>query len=315
MTGALRRPAWGRRDTVYNLHSTPVEVMLDRFPDARRVGAEWLALCPHHDDRRPSFSFRENEEGAVVATCRAGCDLAQVLAAVGLTYRDLYPGDRTGWRYFRTSHRRPVPPAPRWIEPVPVEDRDPRHPDGPRILERWSESRGFDVGAARSLGLEILSTGYVRFPYLYSGQVVGWQDRRLLAGEPRWRTRPGPIPCPYNVDVTRRTGAPVFVVEGATDAIALLSSVPDCQAVGIPGVSGLKAEWVHLFAGLHVIASPDSDEAGDRLRARVHELLGPVARSVTDLVVPVGHKDHAAWRQADPADHALSIRHAVEEAR
>ena len=59
---------------------------------ARPVGpGRWLARCPAHDDKSPSLSVREADDGRTLITCFAGCDAGAVAGAVGLTLRDLFP--------------------------------------------------------------------------------------------------------------------------------------------------------------------------------------------------------------------------------
>jgi hypothetical protein len=61
----------------------------------RRVGADWVACCPAHDDRTPSLSIREVAGGKILIHCHAGCEQARVLAA--LRQRGLWaPGDPSG---------------------------------------------------------------------------------------------------------------------------------------------------------------------------------------------------------------------------
>ena len=50
----------------------------------------WMALCPAHDDRSPSLSIAQ-EGDKVLVHCFAGCEADDVLAAVDLAWRDLYP--------------------------------------------------------------------------------------------------------------------------------------------------------------------------------------------------------------------------------
>lgn len=50
-----------------------------------------MARCPGHEDRSPSLSIRELDDGALLLHCFAGCQASDVLAAVGLEFRDLYP--------------------------------------------------------------------------------------------------------------------------------------------------------------------------------------------------------------------------------
>jgi hypothetical protein len=67
--------------------------VLDRFPEARKVGRGWDARCPAHGDRNPSLTITMGDANpdAVVMRCGAGCDTADVLARVGLTLADLFP--------------------------------------------------------------------------------------------------------------------------------------------------------------------------------------------------------------------------------
>ena len=55
---------------------------------ARRTDTGFLAHCPAHQDRTPSFSFRE-KDGKVLVHCHAGCRQADVIAA--LRARGLWP--------------------------------------------------------------------------------------------------------------------------------------------------------------------------------------------------------------------------------
>ena len=65
---------------------------VSRLEMARPVGpGRWLARCPAHDDKSPSLSVREADDGRTLLTCFAGCDAGAVAGAVGLTLRDLFP--------------------------------------------------------------------------------------------------------------------------------------------------------------------------------------------------------------------------------
>jgi hypothetical protein len=57
---------------------------------AQRVGAgRWKARCVAHNDRSPSLSIREGENGHVTLFCRAGCSLDAILAELHLLRDDL----------------------------------------------------------------------------------------------------------------------------------------------------------------------------------------------------------------------------------
>lgn len=89
--------------------SAPVHALLDRLDGTRETGAgRWIARCPAHEDRSPSLGIRELGDGTVLIRCHAGCGAADVVAAVGLELRDLFPA--------REDHRqRSVRPRDRFV--------------------------------------------------------------------------------------------------------------------------------------------------------------------------------------------------------
>jgi hypothetical protein len=67
------------------------EGFVSRLDGVRANGSGWAARCPAHDDRRASLSVAEGEDGRVLVRCHAGCEVAAVVAALGMTERDLFP--------------------------------------------------------------------------------------------------------------------------------------------------------------------------------------------------------------------------------
>ena len=69
-----------------------VETLLSRCDMVRETGpGKYIARCPSHDDRSPSLSITEADDGRVLLYCHALCECEDVLSAVGLTFSDLYP--------------------------------------------------------------------------------------------------------------------------------------------------------------------------------------------------------------------------------
>jgi len=66
----------------------------------RRSGHGYLAVCPAHEDRTPSLSIAAGDDGRVLLRCWAGCETRDIVAALGLTWSDLFPA-RTGRRSWR----------------------------------------------------------------------------------------------------------------------------------------------------------------------------------------------------------------------
>src|SRR6476469_7300307 len=48
----------------------------------RKAGSGWTARCPVHDDRTPSLSICDADDGKVLIRCHAGCDQEQVIASL-----------------------------------------------------------------------------------------------------------------------------------------------------------------------------------------------------------------------------------------
>lgn len=66
--------------------------LLDRLDGVRQSGdGRWMAKCPAHEDRSPSLSVRETSDGTVLIHDFAGCSPVDILAAVGLELKDLFP--------------------------------------------------------------------------------------------------------------------------------------------------------------------------------------------------------------------------------
>jgi Protein of unknown function (DUF3631) len=60
--------------------------------NAKRSGEGWKAKCPGaHNDRVPSLSIKEGSDGRVLLHCHAGCSIDDILRAIGLARRDLFP--------------------------------------------------------------------------------------------------------------------------------------------------------------------------------------------------------------------------------
>lgn len=68
-----------------------VEIVLSLLEGVRRSGGGWMARCPAHEDRSASLSIGAGSDGRVLVHCFAGCDTADVLAAIGLGFADLFP--------------------------------------------------------------------------------------------------------------------------------------------------------------------------------------------------------------------------------
>ena len=69
---------------------TPAERFVQRLSKVKGRNGSWTACCPAHEDKSPSLSVREADDGRVLVHCFGGCDVHSVLGAVGMDMSDLY---------------------------------------------------------------------------------------------------------------------------------------------------------------------------------------------------------------------------------
>lgn len=69
-----------------------VDDLLAALKGVRKTSpSTWMAHCPSHEDGSPSLSIRLADDKRVLVKCFAGCEAQEVVGAVGMTLRDLFP--------------------------------------------------------------------------------------------------------------------------------------------------------------------------------------------------------------------------------
>jgi len=69
-----------------------VETILSKLDKVKPRGRNnWQACCPAHEDKGPSLSIRELDDGRILVHCFAGCSVHEIVSAVGLELSDLFP--------------------------------------------------------------------------------------------------------------------------------------------------------------------------------------------------------------------------------
>jgi uncharacterized protein (TIGR03435 family) len=67
-----------------------IEEILARLVHVSRTNNGWQARCPAHDDVKPSLSIGI-DDGKTLLYCHAGCKTEDIVQAMGLSMRDLFP--------------------------------------------------------------------------------------------------------------------------------------------------------------------------------------------------------------------------------
>ena len=234
-------------------NSEPMARVLSLVRGIKRAGHGWKAQCPAHDDKTPSLSITQGDNGCVLLKCHAGCETRAVVAALGLKESDLFePTERT------RSAPRPKPVKKLHSFASAKEAADAYRTTLKKETARWvyRDAAGVPVGLVMRWDTSD-GTKNIR-PVWRIGD--GWQHS--IPSEQR------PL---YALDrLVADASARVFVAEGekCADQLAALGLVATTSPSGAS--SAAKADWSPL-AGREVVILPDADDAG---RKYAEEVLG-----------------------------------------
>ncbi|MFJ2783669.1 MULTISPECIES: phage/plasmid primase, P4 family [unclassified Streptomyces] len=303
----------------------------------------YSALCPAHQDSRPSLRIWRGEDDKVRLTCRAGCGTADVIRAVGLDWSALF--DATGPGSVVPAGRPdPVPPRliaglAAYVDRTSAALGDWSAEWSGRARTYLADRFGLDVETAVDLrvgvdfgdqaeGYAYLSRQYRAHPRItvplcgWDGVARGLQGRDI-GGEcsARWVSLANPRGHHWALWGVLRGGGgygTVLVTEGPGDGLTAVACGYD--AVVIRGASlanspDLVAELAGELRGRHVVLCGDNDRSGTGFSARLAE--GLTAHGVTAYVLDIPHQgdDLTDWRARDPNAFPAELHRAVREAR
>lgn len=84
--------------------------LLSRLTKVKKTGKDsFIACCPAHQDKSPSMTIREVEEGKLLIHCFAECSVENIIGAIGLDFADIMP-DKVD-DVIRKSRKIPFSPA------------------------------------------------------------------------------------------------------------------------------------------------------------------------------------------------------------
>jgi hypothetical protein len=254
----------------------------------KRVGQDrWTAQCVAHDDRVNSLSIRRGEDGRLLLFCFGGCEVEDVVDALGLRMADLFATDGHASNGHGNGHRPSMAASSRpvfAITPDYVEQCRRTLMNSPRALEQLEALRCWTPAALERLNIGMDGRALTIPVNACDGTLTG-----LLKYFPNPERRAGPktVALPGSrrdlFPAVEMLGSAelVFIVEGEGDALTAASL--DLAAVAIPGAAKRDKTWAPRFAGRDVVVCLDCDAPGrDAAEWLATELL-PVAGSVRVL--------------------------------
>ena len=230
-----------------------LEDVLRRLEGVKRSGGGYSARCPAHEDKNASLSVKQGDNGGVVLHCHAGCTPEQVVGALGLSMKDLFPdGDRPRQEY-----------RPR---PTSREDRG-------RIAAQYDYTDENGQLLARKTRWETAVGGKRKKTFTWghpAGQ--GFQSGR------------NGMAVPYRLPELVKAET-VFLCEGEKDVDNLTAQ--GLAATCTPDGAGTGSKWrdtyTPYFAGKTVYILQDNDDVGKKFAQYEAEKLSPVAQEVKVL--------------------------------
>ena len=285
------------RIELQKLRDLPIEGVAERLGLRVRMHK---ALCPFHDDRHPSLSFRVSKNTYRCFVCGASG------GTIDLVMRHLHVDFKEACRWLADSPLTPPCEGGEWSHSR-LECTGGQSPCALFEASRYArffehpwlndEARRF-LFDERRLDPRVVSwcrltswrdkqqVPWLQIPYYdREGRLVGVQNRNLVKGAtPRFRFPQGSRCGIYNLPVLNllRPGEPLFITEGCSDCWAMLSA--GHKAIAIPSATLLTREDVELLStlssprgGREGVASfhmfPDRDAPGERLFLQLQQVL------------------------------------------
>lgn len=249
----------------------------------------YKASCPmpNHNDSDPSVTITQDvETGNILLYCW-GCNTKgrELCQSLGLPLSALFgdPGHPSAVR--QMAHVTEVSPEDRSSLDQRVKTASGRLEEAAGyILSRFNlsveEGRALGLGVDSDFGVPHLIIPF----YDPDGVIVGMQGRRLVEGDPRWRSVSGAGWSKIGL-FGRDTDGPVVITEGPSDALAVVGRA-NLSAIAVRGAANTAEqviEQIKEWIGSRLaIVIGDNDDAGEKFAGAISEGVGIPSWSLPD---------------------------------
>jgi predicted transcriptional regulator len=301
----------------------PIDLILSHLKDPQKTNKGYKAKCPNHDDKRASLTISEGDDGRVLLKCFAGCPTEEIVKAVGLKMKDLFPKKRggRGKKPGKTSaHLHTSKEKAKTIKDSLCSTDSTPNAQVHRgcTLQQYAEVKKLPVYFLRGLGLSDITyqgNNAIKIPYYdETGNEIAVRVRTALEktdnGDDRFKWKKGSKLCLYGLNRSYGERCRI-VVEGESDCQTLwLHGFP---ALGIPGANNWKEDRDSLyFEGIdpiYVVLEPDA--GGEAIKTWLRR------SKIKDRVKIInlgGYKDPSELYLIDPIHFKKQFKAALDAA-
>jgi putative DNA primase/helicase len=278
--------------------------------EPKKSGPNVMCRCPGHDDRVPSLSVSQEDDGKLLLHCFAGCSAAEIVGALGLELKDLMPPTNGNGHPVSKATRSKKKHATR-EDAIAAALWSARQVDPDATLGQVWDYQTFDgttaatVAAVARINLPTPPVEKQRKVFRpVHREAAGWATGDPAGLWPLYR-----LPCVAQAETVNVTEG-----ERCADALAAIGYAATTSAHGAAAAG--KTDWQPVARKITVYLWPDNDEPGESYIADVARILIPMGCRVRVVRLPdlPEHGDICDWLASRPAAEAPEQTKAVLDA-
>jgi hypothetical protein len=241
-------------------HERPIDFVLRKISSATghqpvKSGSGWKTCCPAHNDKNPSLSVGERDDGQVLLNCYAGCSKKSIVDAASLEMADLFPNSDSPTTFSNPDRPKQKPSKPTW-------------PTSSALIENLEKKRGPRSAAWTYRDRDENEVGTV----LRWDRDDGKDIRPIYRNDAGWSVGAMPEPRPLYRLRDIIDAEVVFVCEGEKTVDAAVSIGLNATTSSGGSNAARQTDWSPL-AGKHVAIVHDNDEPGRKFAETVADIL------------------------------------------
>lgn len=299
-----------------------IEEILSRLEHVRKSASGWTACCPAHEDKDPSLSVTEGDDGRILVNCFAGCSVENICAALNIRLSDLF-ANKNG-NAPQAAPPKAAPPKAKPAEHTPFQGTEEMVQEMRVALARSRECLDYICGRGVSLKVaadlkwgfspswsfkddedNIVDRPALSTPHYADSKLVGIKYRTVDGTKLFSQQKGSTIDGLYGRGTLDPKATEVSVFEGPEDtALAISHGV---NAVGlIAAGSKLAKDDLRVLCGYErCYLIGDQDTAGQKSMDALQQRL-PAEKAIR--VRMPGFKDIGEFWKSDPAQFADKLR-------